>query len=167
MSGFTVRRYRPGDGERVRTLNETALRAVDAYAEDAPEEDLDDVAGAYLDGSGEFLVGERDGEVVAMGALTPVHEGTTSVRLGLLDPTVDAVEVTRMRVHPDHWRQGYGSAVLRELERRAQALGYGTAVLDTTARQTGARRFYEAHGYEAVGRTEWREFEMLCYRKPL
>jgi GNAT superfamily N-acetyltransferase len=163
---LTVRQFRPGDGQRVRELNETALRSVDAYAEDAPEGDLRDVPGHYLDGDGEFLVGELDDTVVAMGALQPADRAHVADRV--LDPADGpAAELTRMRVAPEHQRQGFGTQLLVALEDRAAELGYEVLVLDTTARQRGARALYASFGYEEVERFDWRDYEMLLYRKAL
>lgn len=143
------------------------MREVDAYVEDAPDEDLRDVEGAYLEEDSEFLVGEREGAVVAMGALKPVDDGTFVADAALRPDDGPAAEVTRMRVDPAHQRQGYGTRILAELEARAAELGYQVLVLDTTARQEGARRLYEGFGYERVETVEWREYEMLLYRKEL
>jgi GNAT superfamily N-acetyltransferase len=151
-----IRRYDPDDKRCVRDLHETALRSVDAYVDEAPDPDMDDIAATYLQDSGEFLVGEVAGEIVATGALRREDEATA--------------EVTRMRVDPDHHRRGYGTAVLRALERRAAELGYEMLVLDTLDRQTGAKRLYESFGYERTGREtrgENGEYEQLFYRKKL
>jgi GNAT superfamily N-acetyltransferase len=167
MGAFSVRRYRPGDAEQVRTLHETAMRAVDTFAEDVPDDDLNDVTGTYLTGDGEFLVGERGGDVVAMGALKPLEKGAAAVALGVAESEADTAEVTRMRVHPEHWRQGYGSAVLARLEARAPELGYDRLVLDTGAHQTGAQAFYEANGYAEAGSGEFYGYALVVYGKDL
>lgn len=59
---------------------------------------------------------------------------------------VDA-EVTAVYVHPDAARDGVGSALLADLERRARAAG--SRRLGLTA-STTALPFYEHHGYERV-----------------
>jgi GNAT superfamily N-acetyltransferase len=152
---FTVRRYGASDDDaRLRDLHERALCEVDAYVE-APvwDADLDAIEETYLDAGGEFLVGELDDEIVAMGALKPRDERTA--------------ELTRMRVAPDHQQRGYGTRLLAELEACARELGYVRLVLDTTERQVGARRLYEKSGYERVTETEWRGYTVLFYEKSL
>ena len=62
----------------------------------APEPDLDDIEAAYLESGGEFLVGEADDEVVAMGAFRPAGGYVTE----LLDGLKKRGEVIRMRVMP-------------------------------------------------------------------
>jgi len=163
---LTIRQYEPGDGERIRELDERTLREVNAYVDDPevvremhPEgketfdEDLYDISGKYLDAGGEFLVGLLDGEIVAMGALE--RESDTRARL------------TRMRVQPGHQRQGFGQAILDALESRAVELGYEELLLDTTARQEAARAFYEANDYAEFTREQWGEFDVRIYRKSL
>ena len=57
---LTIRRYRAGDGERVRELNREAMAETPEWVVDAPATDLEDVRDHYLDAGGEFLVGEVD-----------------------------------------------------------------------------------------------------------
>jgi len=151
-----IRQYDPVDRRRVRDLHEAALRSVDAYVKDVPDPEMDDIAATYIEDGGEFLVGELDGEIVATGALRREDETTA--------------EVTRMRVAPDHQREGYGTRMLTALEDRAAELGVETLVLDTLDRQTGAKRLYESFGYERTGRElrgENGEYEQLFFRKEL
>lgn len=149
-----IRRYDPADYDTVWALHELALREVSADAGDGPwHDDLRDIQGVYLSGSGEFLIGEMDGAIVAMGALR---------RTG-----ADRGEIKRMRVHPDNQRKGYGTAILRALEARARELGYRTLQLDTTARQTGAQRFYEKHGFHRTGTEPWGRFQLVFYEKQI
>lgn len=149
-----LRRYEPRDADRVLTLEREALEAVDARPDEAGwTDDLRTVEATYLDSGGEFLVGELDGEVVAMGGLKRVDDATA--------------EITRMRVDPDHHRRGFGEAVLLELESVAAALGYDELTLETTARQQAAQGLYEKYGYERTGEREHGRFEVLTYRKSL
>ncbi|GAA2109678.1 GNAT family N-acetyltransferase [Microlunatus panaciterrae] len=55
-----------------------------------------------------------------------------------------AAEVT---VHPDHRRQGHGSAIVREILRRTRQLGRDTIWISTAEDDDGARSFAEAHGF--------------------
>lgn len=149
-----LRRYESTDGDRVLTLEREALEAVDARPdEEGWTDDLRAVEETYLDPGGEFLVGELDGEIVAMGGLKPI-DGETA-------------EMTRMRVDPDHHRRGFGEAVLADLEATATRLDYGELLLETTARQRAAQGLYEKHGYERTDARERGRFEVLTYRKSL
>lgn len=143
MTGVTVRRYRPDDERAVKRLHAAAMRDAGAFTEDAEDPDLDDVEGTYLDG-GEFLVGTLAGRVVAMGAYRPLDGGTEPLFGDLPERTA---EIKRMRVAPDHQRQGVGQRLYDELEARARDAGFDALVLDTMPGLTAAQRFYEANGF--------------------
>lgn len=166
---LSVRRFEQGDTDCVRELHVAAMREFDAFSpDDSLDADLRDVEAAYLDGAGEFLVGERDGRVVAMGAFRPAEGYITAF---VPDLAESAVEVKRMRVAPGCQRQGFGQRVYDELEARARSRGVREFVLDTTAEQTAAQRFYEANGFEETARETVQPadtaFELICYRKRL
>lgn len=165
--GLTVRRYRPVDAAAVRQLHASALRDAGAFTEDAEDPDLDDVESAYLE-DGEFLVATHDGEVIGMGAFRPVDEEIAALHAGVDDR---AAEIKRMRVAPDHQREGVGQRLYDELERRARERGVRELVLDTVPSLTAARRFYEANGFrhERDVEVEWQgeELTLVLYRKRL
>jgi endonuclease-3 len=141
-SGFSLRRYDPGDAESVRRVHERALRAsAIEFVEDAPADaDLRRIEEAYLP-EGEFLVGTVDGQVVATGGFSPRSDDRRTA------------DLRRMRVHPDHQRRGYGAALLAALERQARDRGFEGAWLETNADLGAARRLYESMGYRQTGET--------------
>src|SRR3712207_5066471 len=105
---LTIRRYRDEDHDQVWHLHRLALLASGAYAESGLwDDDLHNIQQTYIDDGGEFLVAVLEGQIVAMGALM-VQD--------------NRAEVKRMRVHPDHQRQGFGQAILQRLEQHACAL---------------------------------------------
>lgn len=141
MTGaFELRRYEPADRDRVWAVHESALRASALeFVEDEPADaDVARIRERYLDAGGEFLVGLREGEIVAIG--------------GFRVRDADAVEIRRMRVDPDHQRRGYGRRVLTELEARARERGFERSVLHTHEALTAARRLYADHGYTVTRR---------------
>lgn len=75
--------------------------------------------------------------------------------------------VTRMRVHPDYQRRGFGQAMLSALEKRAAELGCARLYLDTTVRQVAAQRLYDKNGYREARRGEMLGFECIFYEKPV
>ena len=83
----------------------------------------------------EFLVAERDGEIVGY-----AHFG-----VGQRGP-----ELSRIYAHPDHYGTGIGTALLDELHRRigGRVDGY---VLDVHARNERGRAFYDRNGFVIVG----------------
>jgi ribosomal protein S18 acetylase RimI-like enzyme len=148
-----IRRYQARDHDQVWELHNVALWQVGAHAGNgAWDDDLHRVEEVYLN-EGEFLVGEVDGRIVAMGALRRTGE--------------DSAEIKRMRVHPDYQRRGYGQQILSALEERARELGYRRLHLDTAVLQTAAQGLYLRNGYHEVGRTVLAGFDAILYEKVL
>ena len=76
--------------------------------------------------------------------------GTDLVGFGLLDCEPSDCEVSTGRikaiyVHPDHVREGIGSAILADLEAAARDAGLETLVVTASANATA---FYDRRGYE-------------------
>lgn len=167
-SPLSLRRYRDGDNNRILELHEDAMRDVGSFVDGAPDPDLEDIEGTYLENGGDFLVGEVDTRIVAMGAFRPAGGYITEFLEELPDATA---ELKRMRVDPAQQRRGYGQRVYDELERRAIEAGYSDIVLDTTPNQTGAQRFYESNSFEETHRRQVSfcgdNFTMILYRKSL
>jgi GNAT superfamily N-acetyltransferase len=88
----------------------------------------------YLPPQGLFIVLERDGEIIAMGAYKPYDSQTA--------------ELKRIWTRSDLRRQGLALVVLQELERRALQAGYQRLFLTTGFRQPEAVRLYTGHGYQ-------------------
>ncbi|MHA6313881.1 GNAT family N-acetyltransferase [Pantoea sp. S-LA4] len=88
----------------------------------------------YLPPQGLFIVLERDGEIIAMGAYKPYDPQTA--------------ELKRIWTRSDLRRQGLALVVLQELERRALRAGYQRLFLTTGFRQPEAVRLYTGHGYQ-------------------
>ncbi len=148
-----IRRYSSADRDAVKALHNLALDAVAANFPGPWDADFDDIDGVYLQSGGEFLVGELDGDIVAMAALRRI------------DST--KAELKRMRVLPEHQRRGFGQAMLDALERRARELGFVVLELDTTTQQLAARGLYERNGYEQIGTSQTAHGTLVLYRKTL
>ncbi|WEL20700.1 GNAT family N-acetyltransferase [Halorhabdus sp. BNX81] len=149
-SDSIVRRFRPGDGPDVQRVHREALRAAGTDPEDVPgNQDLRWIAETYLR-SGEFLVVERDGRVVACGGL--LVEGGTA-------------ELMRIAVDPAHQRSGYGTAILDGLEAAAAERGCDRVVLTTAARQAAATQFYADRGYERRDTRQVESYELIVFEK--
>ena len=121
----------------------------------------------YRSEHGERVLGFHEGSLVGMGAFRPATGYITE----FLDVTADSAGVKRMRVDPDHQREGYGQAIYDEPKRRAHKEGFREVVLDTTPQQEAARQFYRTNGFELAGRerveADGQSFELLLYRKPI
>ncbi len=85
---------------------------------------------------GTFVVGEQDGVPICCGGIKRLPDG--------------ACEIKRMFVVEQARGRGVARALLEELERRARALGYAIARLDTGPRQMRAMRMYERAGYVPI-----------------
>jgi ribosomal protein S18 acetylase RimI-like enzyme len=133
-----IRQYRSGDEHTVWELHNIALKGTGAHLKDgAWDADLKEIEQVYLEDDGNFIVGVREGEIVAMGALKKTDRRRA--------------EIKRMRVHPNHQRQGYGELILQHLEMDARRLGYKILHLETTKLQIAAQKLYEKNGYERSG----------------
>jgi len=151
---FELRSFRSGDEEAVWRLHDEALVDAGVHGGHGPwEDDLRDIAGAYLDPGGDFVVALADGELVGMGGLRRRSE--------------DEGELRRMRVRPDFQRRGLGRLILGELEERAWAAGLRAIRLDTTEEQQAARRLYESAGYRETGRRRSERFVFVDFAKDL
>jgi len=82
-----------------------------------------------------FLVAERDGLI--LGAVMGAWDG----RRGW---------VYHLAVHPDFRRQGIGTALMSELEKRLRAKGCLKVNLLVHVDNLAARRLYDRLGYEAI-----------------
>jgi N-acetylglutamate synthase-like GNAT family acetyltransferase len=116
------------------------------------DDDLRDVEQAYLD-SGDFLVGEIDGRVVAMGGVREVEQGVG--------------EVKRLRVEEQLQGRGFGEAMARALEQRGRELSFERLVADTTAKQQPAQRLLAKLGFVETHRKFVRELEIIFYTREL
>ena len=126
----TLRRFRSADLERAHKLIHTTIdasytglyppRAVRFFKD---YHTLDRIRERQADG--EVVVVERDGELIATGAI--------------VDDRIMAVFV-----HPEHQRQGIGARVMDALEASALAARQATVRLDVSL---PSRLFYESRGY--------------------
>lgn len=118
-------------------LHVVAMKQVGAYKGEGPwNDDLIDIENHYLNAGGDFLVGEIDGTIVAMGAFRKDRDGFA--------------EVKRMRVDPDFQGRCYGKQILKELEKRARVSGYKGFILETSEVQKSARALYQQDGFVPI-----------------
>ncbi|MBD3648392.1 MAG: GNAT family N-acetyltransferase [Pseudomonadales bacterium] len=149
-----IRDYREGDDDQIWNLHNEALNAVDAHAGNGPwDEDLKDIATAYMEAGGAFKVIEQNGTIIGMGALKALGDGT--------------FEVKRMRIAPVLQGRGLGKRLLQALEEAGENLGARRFVLDTTTVQTVAQRMYETAGYRRIGTDKVGRFDVLVYEMRL
>ena len=151
---LTIRRYQDADREAVWALHNTALLDVGVHPGSGEwDADLRDIPGEYFDRGGEFLVGELDGQVVAMAGVRPLDAETMDIR--------------KMRIGPDCQRRGFGRAILEALHAFARSHGARKLTLHTTVRQTPAHALYRSFGYREVDRAQIYGFECIHFEKTL
>lgn len=131
---LSIRRYESRDRAALVALNHTVLVAAGIDLGDGPTDaGVRDIESEYINSGGEFLVGEYEGRMVAMGGIQKTGPETAKVR--------------RMRVDPDLQRHGFGTAILIRLQNRALELGFKRLWLDTNVNFESALKFYARHGY--------------------
>lgn len=105
--------------------------------------------------NGTFLVAWIEDEAVGCGGLRRIDDTTG--------------EIKRMFVAESARRHGVARAVLVELERTAQRLGFERLILETGILQPEAIALYESHGYEPI--TPYGVYAdspmSRCFAKPL
>ncbi|MFI6601557.1 GNAT family N-acetyltransferase [Nonomuraea sp. NPDC050536] len=150
-----IRRYRWSDLDTILALHRVCLAQVGLVPGDGVyyDDDFPRVQEIYLACGGEFLVGEVDRRVVAMGGLKPIGAETA--------------EICRLRVHPEQQRRGYGAAMLDALEARAVELGFHSVRGDTTLNQGAALALYERRGWRELSRTRVGDLTVIYGEKRL
>ncbi|XVQ09249.1 GNAT family N-acetyltransferase [Spirillospora sp. CA-255316] len=169
-----LRRYRAADHDTVLELHREGLAQVGLRPGDGVYYDHDffRMEDIYLRNDGEFIVGELDGRIVAMGGLRRadlVPAGRDRALGGYVTggPALDAVEMVRLRVHRRAQRRGYGRAVVAALEERAAEYGYRVLRADTTELQGPALQLYRDFGWTETRREVIGGIVNIYLEKPL
>jgi GNAT superfamily N-acetyltransferase len=98
---------------------------------------------------GGFFVATVEGEPIGCGGLRRHEDGV--------------VEIKRMFVRSAYRRQGHARALLRSLEDRARASGYGRVILETGLAQPEAIALYTSEGYEPIdGFGHYKDAPLSC-----
>ena len=185
-----VRPARPGDEAGIAALVAACDESYRAWTPPGwepppPGAELDRWRGRIIDGSWWTRIGvEPGGRVVALVCFTQAvvqrtlpappgrpapgpraaHGGVVTV-----EPVPGRAHISAVFTHPDRWREGIASGLLRLAEDAMRAEGYRTVQL-WTPREAPARRFYEAEGWRTDGRQQWLEelaLPIVAYVKPL
>ncbi len=154
MKNIQIVRYQPEYLEPIISLHRSAIIdftiGMSQYDEEA---DLRDIEQVYLQNGGEFLIGLIDGEVVGMGGFQILSDNSAELR--------------RMRVRKDLQDRGYGSRLLRELERLAYQSGIRTLSFETAKARYLTLEFYRKHGYKETGQGFYGKVETVHFSKEL
>ncbi len=161
MTPVTVRDARPDDADRIATVAraswEDTYRGIfeadfiaDFMARNYRPDDLARAAVSASEmGDRDFLVAERDGEVVAF-----AHFG-----VGTRGP-----QLFRIYADPGHYGTGAGSALLAELHARIRGR-HDRYVLDVHSRNERGRAFYDRNGFVIVGGGETPDCDLTLERR--
>jgi ribosomal protein S18 acetylase RimI-like enzyme len=151
---LNIRRYQSADSDIVWELHNAAIGPTGAHlGSDSWYDDVRNIEQVYLQNSGEYLVGEYQGQVVAMGALKRT--------------SAERAEIKRMRVAPAYQGHGFGQAMLAALEQKAKELGYTTLHLDTGVKMVAAQGLYRKNGYQEISRGSIADVEVIFFEKSI
>ena len=154
MKYMQLVRYQANYFEPMLELHRSAKIGLNiGISEDDEETDLRAIEQVYLRSGGEFVIGLFDGEVVAMGGFQRLSENSAELR--------------RMRIRSDLQGQGYGSQLLKELERLAFQSGIHILSFETAKARPLTLEFYRKHGYQETGSGFYGEVETIHFRKVL
>ena len=147
-------RYQPEHQKPMLALHRSAVEEFTlGMSQQQDEADLVTIDEVYLRSRGEFLLGFIGERLVAMGGFKRLSDVVAELR--------------RMRIARDLQGQGYGTLMLRELERRAFQSGVRTLCLDTARRRPLTLEFYRKHGYQETGRSFYGAVETVQFSKTL
>lgn len=147
-------RYQPEYQEPMLALHRSAIEGFTlGMSQQQDEADLVAVEDVYLRSRGEFPLGFIGEKLIAMGGFKRLSENSAELR--------------RMRIARDLQGRGYGTLMLRELERRAVQSGIRTLCLDTARRRPLTLEFYRKHGYKESGQSFYGAVETVQFSKSL
>ena len=130
-------RYEPRYLQEVLRLHRSAVATFElGLSRQEDEADLVAIEHIYLEG-GEFLVGLLGQRLIAMGGFRRLSEKVAELR--------------RMRIDGGLQGRGYGTQLLKHLERRALELGIRELCLETAEARPLTLQFYKKHGYHETG----------------
>jgi ribosomal protein S18 acetylase RimI-like enzyme len=134
VSELKLRRYRESDQAAVQELHLLGLIQVGSKVNAGPwDEDIRHIIEHYYHKGGEFLLGEYQGKLVAMGAFRKTGP--------------QEAEIKRIRTHPDWQGRGFGQTIFTALEQRAREMGYTRLHLETSLLMIPAQKFYIKNGF--------------------
>lgn len=134
MNSISFREVSPDAAELAPFLNGLFTFYASRYGDYFNASQEDEQTAWYLPPHGLFLVMERQGEIIGMGAFKPFDEETA--------------ELKRIWTRSDLRRQGLALQMVTELERRARQAGYQHLYLTTGFRQPEAVQLYLGCGYQ-------------------
>jgi ribosomal protein S18 acetylase RimI-like enzyme len=163
---FIIRPIEKNDLEKADALFEASLMAnPEGFRAKPSESNLDFMArlmGCRAKGTGDFLVGMLDRDIVAVGGLDPEGMRRTN-------PDGSFPELARVHVASAYQKRGYGTAIIQAVTHMAGNMGYERMQLHVTKSQKTAIRLYETMGWvkfheEVFTGTDGKFYPTLCYK---
>jgi N-acetylglutamate synthase-like GNAT family acetyltransferase len=151
---FILRRYENNDFEQVRHLRTISRQQVweSTKDDDIQDEDLQGVDQIYFENDGEFLIGELNGHIIAMGAFKK--------------SAYEMAEIDMLWIHPHFQKQEYGKIIISELEKKAQELGYKGLYLAFQEMHIGKeRKLYRQCGFNEIIRVDQEGLDYIILEK--
>ncbi len=147
-------RYEPEYEGEMLALHRSAIAGFElGMSQQQDEADLLDLVNVYIRPGGEFLLGFIWPRLMAMG--------------GFKRLSGNEAELRRMRIAAEVQGQGYGTVLLRELERRAWQDGIVCLRLEAAKRRLRTLDFYRKHGYQESGQGHYGAVETVRFVKTL
>jgi len=115
----------------------------------AADEDVLKIEEFYQNKGGEFWVVERQSKLVATAAYYPIKRGN------------NAVEIRKMYLLPEVRRQGLGTFLLKELEKRIAERGFNEIWIETATVLKEAVILYEKNGYQPASKVETKRCDLV------
>ena len=113
------------------------------------DEDVLKIEEFYQNKGGEFWVVERQSKLVATAAYYPIKRGNNSV------------EIRKMYLLPEVRRQGLGTFLLKELEKRIAERGFNEIWIETATVLKEAVILYEKNGYQPASGVETKRCDLV------
>ncbi|MBK4730888.1 GNAT family N-acetyltransferase [Oxynema sp. CENA135] len=138
-----IRPWQPQDRDRCARIIETILREYGlGWEPQGADRDVLEVERCYLQAGGEFWAIEREGEIVATSAYTPIARGNR------------AVEIRKMYLLPEVRGRGLGRFLLQQLEAAIVRRQFQQIWIETASVLTEAIHLYESSGYRQANGVE-------------
>jgi ribosomal protein S18 acetylase RimI-like enzyme len=163
---FVVRSYQPADQPQLRALHDRTPPAGSSPST-TPQlwpSDLDHIQQTYL---AFWVAVEPAGTSPRLVGMAGVESAGPDVPEAVLRGRSGVARLKRMRVAPEHQRQGIGTQLTETAIAWLRKHGFSTLVLETTTQQTPAIRLYQRLGFSEVGRSTLGRFELVWFELPL
>lgn len=141
LGGLEIRPIKKRDNPEIERVILESLKEYGAGLPDFQYEDPDihRLYEATKEREGEYLIAERQGEILGGAGFAPLPGGEAT-----------DCELQKMYLAREARGLGLGARLLRECLDRAKERGFTRCYLETMAHMVEARRLYERHGFEPV-----------------